>query len=37
MTKDVIPPYKRSVADTVTYGIVGGIFVLGVLAFIFLQ
>ncbi len=37
MTKIVTPPYKRSVADTVTYGIVGGILVLAVVAFIFLQ
>jgi hypothetical protein len=37
MSKIVETPYKRSVADTVTYAIVGGIFVLGVLAFIFLQ
>jgi hypothetical protein len=37
MTEIVEPPYNRSVADTVTYAIVGGIFVLGVLAFIFLQ
>ena len=37
MSKIVEQPYKRSVADTVTYAIVGGIFVLGVLAFIFLQ
>jgi hypothetical protein len=37
MTKIVAPPYVMSMADRVTYGMVAGIFVLGVLAFIFLQ
>ena len=37
MTKIIAPPHAMSMADRVTYGIVGGIVVLGVLAFIFLQ
>ncbi len=37
MTKIIDPPYVMSMADRVTYGMVGGVFVLGVLAFIFLQ
>ena len=37
MTKIVAPPHAMNMADRVTYVIVGGIVVLGVLAFIFLQ
>jgi hypothetical protein len=37
MTKIIDPPYVMSMADRVTYGIVAGIVLLGVLAFIFLQ
>jgi hypothetical protein len=37
MTKIVAPPSTMSMADRVTYGIVAGVIVLGVLAFIFLQ
>jgi hypothetical protein len=37
MTKIITPPYVMSMADRVTYFIVGGVFVLAVLAFIFLQ
>lgn len=37
MTKIIDPPYVMSMADRVTYGMVAGIVVLGVLAFIFLQ
>ncbi len=37
MTKFVAPPTAMSMADRVTYGIVAGVIVLGVLAFIFLQ
>ena len=37
MTKIIAPPYVMSMADRVTYVIVGGIVVLGILAFIFLQ
>jgi len=37
MTKIIAPPHVMSMADRVTYVIVGGIVVLGVLAFVFLQ
>jgi hypothetical protein len=37
MTKIVAPPSAMSMADRVTYGIVIGVIVLGVLAFVFLQ
>ena len=37
MTKFVAPPSAMSMADKVTYGVVAGVVVLGVLAFIFLQ
>jgi hypothetical protein len=37
MTKTVAPPTAMSMADRVTYGIVIGVVLLGVLAFIFLQ
>lgn len=37
MTKFVAPPSSMSMADRVTYGVVAGVVVLGVLAFIFLQ
>jgi len=37
MTKIIDPPYVMSMADRVTYGMVAGIVVLGVLAFVFLQ
>lgn len=37
MTKIIDPPYVMSMADRVTYGIVAGIVLLGVVAFIFLQ
>jgi hypothetical protein len=37
MTKTVAPPTAMSMADKVTYGVVAGVIVLGVLAFIFLQ
>jgi hypothetical protein len=37
MTKTVAPSTAMSMADKVTYGVVAGVVVLGVLAFIFLQ
>ncbi len=37
MTKTVAPPTAMSMADKVTYGIVAGVIVLGILAFVFLQ
>jgi hypothetical protein len=37
MTKIVDPPYTMSMADRVTYGIVIGVILFGVLAFFFLQ
>jgi len=37
MTKAVAPPTAMSMSDKVTYGVVVGVVVLGVLAFIFLQ
>jgi hypothetical protein len=37
MTKIIAPPHTMSMADRVTYGIVAGVVVLGILAFIFLQ
>jgi hypothetical protein len=37
MTKIIAPPHPRSVADTVTYVVVAGIFVLAIFAFVFLQ
>jgi hypothetical protein len=37
MTKTIAPPTAMSMADKVTYGVVAGIVVLGILAFIFLQ
>jgi hypothetical protein len=37
MTKTIAPREPMSMADRVTYGMVGGVFVLAVFAFIFLQ
>ncbi len=37
MTKIVAPPSAMSMADRVTYGVVAGVIVLGILAFFFLQ
>ena len=37
MTKIIAPPHTMSMADRITYGVVAGVIVLGVLAFFFLQ
>jgi hypothetical protein len=37
MTKIIAPPHTMSMADRVTYGVVAGVVVLGILAFMFLQ
>ena len=37
MTKNIEPPHKMNMADRVTYGIVAGVLVLGIVAVIFLQ
>lgn len=40
MTKIVAPPaapYVRNLADTITYAIVGAMFVLAIMAFIFMK
>jgi hypothetical protein len=37
MTKIVAPPAGMSMADKVTYGVVAGVVLLGILAFFFLQ
>ena len=37
MTKTVAPPTAMSMADKVTYGIVAGVVLLGIVAFYFLQ
>ncbi len=37
MTKIVDPPHVMSMADRITYGVVVGVVVLGVIAFYFLQ
>ncbi len=37
MTKITAPPQSMSMADRITYGVVAGVVLLGVIAFIFLQ
>jgi hypothetical protein len=37
MTKIIAPPHAMSMADRVTYGVIAGVFVLAVFAFVFLQ